>query len=174
MKIGAIAGRARACANCTDAMLFNYWERQPETVLIPCTSMPCNARLWLHWCVKTRRCLASYVSCLTFTFLVFDEKYRNLRQFLARGVLVLIFLRNKVSLQTIDVSKTCVWSSLLPLSMEIRMKHTSKSLISFIRLKIEVNIYIFVRHELSRDFAALYVISLELLVIHYNVGETEW
>lgn len=65
------------------------------------------------------------------------------------------FLRNKVSLQSIDVSKICVWSSLLPLSMEIRMKHTSKSLISFIRLEIEINIYIFVRHELSRDFAAL-------------------
>lgn len=153
MKIGAIAGRARACANCTDAMLFNYWERQPETVLIPCTSMPCNARLWLHWCVKTRRCLASYVSCLTFTFLVFDEKYRNMWQFLARGVLVLIFC--VIKYLSNQLSKICVWSSLLPLSMEIRMKHTSKSLISFIRLKIEINIYIFVRHELSRDFAAL-------------------
>lgn len=153
MKIGAIAGRARACANCTDAMLFNYWERQPETVLIPCTSMPCNARLWLHWCVKTRRCLASYVSCLTFTFLVFDEKYQNMWQFLARGVLVLIFC--VIKYLSNQLSKICVWSSLLPLSMEIRMKHTSKSLISFIRLKIEINIYIFVRHELSRDFAAL-------------------
>lgn len=153
MKIGAIAGRARACANCTDAMLFNYWERQPETVLIPCTSMPCNARLWLHWCVKTRRCLASYVSCLTFTFLVFDEKYRNMWQFLARGVLVLIFC--VIKYLSNQLSKICVWSSLLPLSMEIRMKHTSKSLISFIRLKIKINIYIFVRHELSRDFAAL-------------------
>lgn len=153
MKIGAIAGRTRACANCTDAMLFNYWERQPETVLIPCTSMPCNARLWLHWCVKTRRCLASYVSCLTFTFLVFDEKYRNMWQFLARGVLVLIFC--VIKYLSNQLSKICVWSSLLPLSMEIRMKHTSKSLISFIRLKIEINIYIFVRHELSRDFAAL-------------------
>lgn len=153
MKIGAIAGRARACANCTDAMLFNYWERQPETVLIPCTSMPCNARLWLHWCVKTRRCLASYVSCLTFTFLVFDEKYRNMWQFLARGVLVLIFC--VIKYLSNQLSKICVWSSLLPLSMEIRMKHTSKSLISFIRLEIEINIYIFVRHELSRDFAAL-------------------
>lgn len=153
MKIGAIAGRARACANCTDAMLFNYWERQPETVLIPCTSMPCNARLWLHWCVKTRRCLASYVSCLTFIFLVFDEKYRNMWQFLARGVLVLIFC--VIKYLSNQLSKICVWSSLLPLSMEIRMKHTSKSLISFIRLKIEINIYIFVRHELSRDFAAL-------------------
>lgn len=153
MKIGAIAGRARACANCTDAMLFNYWERQPETVLIPCTSMPCNARLWLHWCVKTRRCLASYVSCLTFTFLVFDEKYRNMWQFLARGVLVLIFC--VIKYLSNQLSKICVWSSLLPLSMEIRMKHTSKLLISFIRLKIEINIYIFVRHELSRDFAAL-------------------
>lgn len=153
MKIGAIAGRARACANCTDAMLFNYWERQPETVLIPCTSMPCNARLWLHWCVKTRRCLASYVSCLTFTFLVFDEKYRNMWQFLARGVLVLIFC--VIKYLSNQLSKICVWSSLLPLLMEIRMKHTSKSLISFIRLEIEINIYIFVRHELSRDFAAL-------------------
>lgn len=153
MKIGAIAGRARACANCTDAMLFNYWERQPETVLIPCTSMPCNARLWLHWCVKTRRCLASYVSCLTFTFLVFDEKYRNMWQFLARGVLVLIFCVIKYLSNRLTCRKFVY--DLLPLSMEIRMKHTSKSLISFIRLKIEINIYIFVRHELSRDFAAL-------------------
>lgn len=112
MKIGAIAGRARACANCTDAMLFNYWERQPETVLIPCTSMPCNARLWLHWCVKTRRCLASYVSCLTFTFLVFDEKYRNMWQFLARGVLVLIFcvikyLSNRLTCRKFVYDQVC-------------------------------------------------------------------
>lgn len=153
MKIGAIAGRARACANCTDAMLFNYWERQPETVLIPCTSMPCNARLWLHWCVKTRRCLASYVSCLTFTS--FRRKVSEYVTIFGQMSFSFDFLRNKVSLQSIDVSKICVWSSLLPLSMEIRMKHTSKSLISFIRLKIEINIYIFVRHELSRDFAAL-------------------
>lgn len=62
-------------------------------------------------------------SFLRFLFNVYPSSFprkvsKSVTEFLAEEVLVLIFLRNKVSLRSIDVSKICVWSSLLPLSTE--------------------------------------------------------
>lgn len=127
MKIGAIAGRARACANCTDAMLFNYWERQPETVLIPC-----------HRCRATHGSgfidASKHDSFLRFLFNVYPSSFprkvsKSVTEFLAGQVLVLIFLRNNRS----TCRKFAYDQICYHFRRKIRTKHTFKSLIYSIK-----------------------------------------